>query len=68
MLADLVALHKVVGQSSRIRILKLLQQKELCVSEISSILGLSDATVFQHLLLLRKVDTPVARSVQRTIH
>ena len=61
MLADLVLLHKILGDSSRIRILKLLQQKELCVSTISSILGLSNSTVSQHLLLLRKVDTIVAR-------
>ena len=61
MLADLVTLHKALGESNRIRILKLLQQRELCVSEISSILGLSNSTVSQHLLLLRKVNTIVAR-------
>jgi ArsR family transcriptional regulator len=53
MLSSLVTLLKVLGDSSRLRILKLLQQKELCVSEISAILGLANSTVSRHLWLLR---------------
>lgn len=67
-IASLITLHRVLGDASRIRILKLLQEKVLCVSEISSILGLANSTVSQHLLLLRVAGIVRARRDGRWVN
>jgi len=49
----LVDLFKVLADSTRLRILMLLYQRELCVCEISDILGLSQPKVSRHIARLR---------------
>ena len=44
---------KAAADSSRVRILKLLQGGELCVCQLTSVIGLATATVSRHLALLR---------------
>ncbi len=44
---------KVVSELNRVRILLMLMQRSLCVCEITSILGLSTATVSNHLSYIR---------------
>lgn len=50
---DLTKILKALSDSNRIRILKILETKELCVCEISFVLGLANSTVSQHLSVLK---------------
>lgn len=44
---------KALGDANRIRILKMLETRELCVCEVRAVLGLSTSTVSKHLSILR---------------
>ncbi len=48
-----VKIFKALSDSNRLRILKMLQSKPLCVCEITEILGLATSTVSKHLSILR---------------
>jgi DNA-binding transcriptional ArsR family regulator len=48
-----VNIFKAVSDPSRLRILKMLEIRELCVCEITEALGLSASTVSKHLFILR---------------
>ncbi|NOZ63262.1 MAG: winged helix-turn-helix transcriptional regulator [Calditrichaeota bacterium] len=50
---SVVKKFKALSDPNRIRILKMLEQKQLAVSEITFVLGLLTSTVSQHLSLLR---------------
>ncbi|MFO7890699.1 MAG: metalloregulator ArsR/SmtB family transcription factor [bacterium] len=50
----LVKTFKALSDSNRIRILKMLEIKPLCVCEITEILGLAASTVSQHLSILKQ--------------
>jgi ArsR family transcriptional regulator, arsenate/arsenite/antimonite-responsive transcriptional repressor len=50
---DLVNVFKSLSDPNRIRMVKMLEEKELCVCEIRSILGLSNSTASKHLSILR---------------
>lgn len=54
LLYDLAELFKIFGDSSRIRILSLLQVDKLCVGEISHLLNLSPSAVSHQLRILRQ--------------
>jgi DNA-binding transcriptional ArsR family regulator len=58
---DLVALLRVLGDNTRLRIFALLTKVELCVCEIEDILGLSQSLVSNHLRVLRKAGLVRAR-------
>jgi ArsR family transcriptional regulator len=49
-----IELFKVLSEPNRVRILMMLLQKPMCVCEITSVLGISTATVSNHLSYLRK--------------
>lgn len=49
---DIAKLFKVLSEPHRVRILFLLQEKTLCVCEITEILGLAPSTVSSHLSVL----------------
>lgn len=51
---EFTKLFKALSDSNRVRILKLLQQKSLCVCEITDILDISTSTVSSHLSILRE--------------
>ncbi len=46
-------IFKALSDSSRLRILKMLQYKSLCVCEITSVLELATSTVSKHLSILK---------------
>lgn len=46
-------LFKALSDPSRLRILKMLQTKSLCVCEITDVLNLATSTVSKHLSILR---------------
>lgn len=52
-LYDLAELFKVFGDSTRIRILYSLHERELCVCDISNLLGLSQTAVSHQLRILK---------------
>ncbi len=47
-------IFKALSDSNRIRIVKMLQKKSLCVCEIKDVLKLATSTVSKHLSILRK--------------
>lgn len=55
-----VKLLKAVSDPSRLRILKMLEQRPLCVCEITEILELATSSVSQHLSILRDADLLIA--------
>ncbi|MDR3600244.1 MAG: metalloregulator ArsR/SmtB family transcription factor [Desulfosporosinus sp.] len=46
---------KVLGDKTRLRILSLLQGRELCVCELTEVLGISQPGVSQHMRRLRQI-------------
>ena len=53
MLQEKTKLFKALSDQNRLRILKMLQSKHLCVCEITEILQLATSTVSKHLSILR---------------
>ena len=53
---DLTKTFKALSDRNRIRILKMLEIKPLCVCEITEVLQLATSTVSKHLSILRDVD------------
>ncbi len=51
---DKTRLFKALSDINRLRILKMLQTKPLCVCEITDVLGLAASTVSKHLSILRE--------------
>jgi ArsR family transcriptional regulator len=47
---------KALSDPNRIRIVKMLEGRELCVCEVREVLGLSTSTVSKHLSILRDAD------------
>jgi len=47
---------KAVADSARVKILKMLQHRELCVCEMQAVLGISQPAVSRHLRLLEDAD------------
>jgi ArsR family transcriptional regulator len=46
-------IFKALSDPNRIRIVKMLEQRELCVCEVREVLNLSNSTVSKHLSILR---------------
>ena len=53
---ELTKTFKALSDSNRIRILKMLEVRPLCVCEITEILGLAASTVSKHLSILRDAE------------
>ena len=51
-----IRIMKAMSDPNRVRIIKLLQRKELCVCELTELLGLAQSTVSKHLKLLDDVE------------
>ena len=49
---EFIRVMKAMSDPNRVRIVKLLQLKELCVCELQELLGLAQSTVSKHLKLL----------------
>ncbi len=49
-----IKFFKALSDSNRLRILKMLQTKPLCVCEITNVLELATSTVSQHLKILKE--------------
>jgi len=49
-------IFKALGDRNRLRIMKMLEIKEMCVCEITTVLNLAPSTVSKHLSLLHEAD------------
>jgi ArsR family transcriptional regulator len=56
MMKELAQIFKSLSDTNRIRILKMLEIRPLCVCEITAVLGLAMSTVSKHLSILRESD------------
>jgi DNA-binding transcriptional ArsR family regulator len=65
--AAMVRLHRALGDETRLRILKLLTDRDLYMTEIANELGLSKPTIKHHLVLLRSAGL-VTLTQQGTVH
>jgi len=53
---QIIKIFKALSDSNRLRIIKMLEVKPLCVCEITEILQLANSTVSKHLSILRDAD------------
>lgn len=49
---DFIKVMKALSDPNRVRVLKVLEQRECCVCELQELLGLAQSTVSKHLKLL----------------
>lgn len=50
---ELVKVLKAVADKNRLRILKMLQHKKMCVCELAAVLGITQPSVSKHLSIMR---------------
>ena len=67
-LYDLAELYKVFGDSTRIRILYLLFESEMCVCDIAEIVGISVSAVSHQLRILKQSELVRFRRDGKTIY
>jgi ArsR family transcriptional regulator len=53
---ELIKIYKALSDPNRLRILKMLEIRSLCVCEITSVLNLATSTVSKHLAILREAN------------
>jgi ArsR family transcriptional regulator len=51
-----IRIFKALSDPNRLRILKMLERRSLCLCEISAVLNLAPSTVSKHLSILREAD------------
>lgn len=67
--ADLAAIFTHLADSTRVRLLSMLAASDLCVCEMSDLLGMSQPAVSHHLRILRQCDVVGFRKMgQRTVY
>ena len=59
---------RAIADPTRIRILKMLEPEELCVCQITAVLGLAPATVSKHLSTLRQAGLVAQRKSGRWVY
>ncbi len=65
--AGLAEIFKVLGDSSRIKIMHLLSLKEICVCDLAAALGMSQSAVSHQLRVLRNVRLVKHRRVGKSV-
>lgn len=65
---ELVAVIKALADDTRIRILNLLQESELCVGEIERLLNLSQSNVSRHLARLKSANVIICEKRGQRVH
>ena len=61
-------IFKALSDKNRLRILKMLQKKSLCVCEITEILGLAASTVSNHLSILKETGLIIDKKDKKWIN
>ncbi len=67
-LFDLAELFKVFGDSTRVRILSALSYNELCVNDLSSLLGMTNSAISHQLKALRSAKLVRARKDGKVVY
>lgn len=65
---DVAALFKIFGDGTRLRILHALEQSEMCVCDIASLLGLTKSAVSHQLKALRMANLVKFRREAQTVY
>ena len=65
---QLIKVFKALSDPNRIRILKILEERSLCVCEITDVLGLAPSTVSKHLSILQDSDLIIYRKDGKWVH
>lgn len=68
MIEDKAKLFKALSDSNRLRILKMLQTRPLCVCEITYVLQLATSTVSQHLKILKDAGFIVEKKEKKWVN
>ena len=66
--AEVAATFKVLGDPTRVKILHLLAQGELCVHDLASLLNASDSAISHHLKILRMLRLVKGRREGRQVY
>ena len=66
--AEVAATFKVLGDPTRVKILHLLAQGELCVHDLASLLNASDSAISHHLQILRMTRLVKGRREGRQVY
>lgn len=67
--ADMAAVFSYLSDSTRVKLLSMLAASDLCVCELSDLLGMSQPAVSHHLRILRQCDVVRFRKMgQRTVY
>ena len=64
---DLLDVFKALGDETRLRILKLLEDEALCVCEIMEVLGMIQSRVSRHLDILKRAGFLMARREKKWV-
>ena len=64
----LIQIFKALSDKNRMRIIKMLEEKSLCVCEITEVLQLANSTVSKHLSILKNVGLITSEKEGRWIH
>ena len=67
-LAEAAGTLKAAGEPSRLRILKVLEDGELCACHLVALLGVSQPTISRHLSVLRAAGLVMERRDGRWVH
>lgn len=65
---DLIKVFKALSDGNRLRIIKMLSVKELCVCEITEVLQLAASTVSKHLSILKDAGLITDRKDKRWVN
>jgi ArsR family transcriptional regulator len=66
-LYDLAELYKIFGDSTRVKILYVLLEAEMCVCDISTLIGVSQSAISHQLKLLKQSDLVKPRRDGKTV-
>ena len=64
----IAAITKALADENRLRVLAILEGRELCVCQITALLGLAPSTVSKHMSILRHADLVESRKEGRWMH
>lgn len=65
---QLKEIFKALADETRLRILKLLQEGEVCVCELMEVLGMPQSTVSRHMSVLRRAGLVQGRREGKWVH
>lgn len=63
-----MAITKALADSNRVRVLLALRQGELCVCQITELLGLATSTISKHLSILTQAGLILSRKTERWVY